>query len=135
LSFGGRCMPFASEAQKRFMYAQHPEIAKRWSAEEGRGGSQRFKPSPSSESNESPRNGVTKLSRLPGVERDFAHLKPSQAARHPPAGKASPNEREAMQETGVQFVHGSRHTELGVPGAHTGLRGRDVRIGEKAIPR
>jgi hypothetical protein len=26
-------MPFKSDAQRRFMYARHPEIAKRWSAE------------------------------------------------------------------------------------------------------
>lgn len=26
-------MPFQSQAQRRFMYAKHPEIAKRWSAE------------------------------------------------------------------------------------------------------
>lgn len=27
-------MPFKSEAQRKFMYAQHPDIAKKWSAEE-----------------------------------------------------------------------------------------------------
>jgi hypothetical protein len=26
-------VPFQSEAQRRFMYAKHPEIAKRWSRE------------------------------------------------------------------------------------------------------
>lgn len=30
-------MPFASEKQRRFMYARHPAIAKRWSAEEKQG--------------------------------------------------------------------------------------------------
>ena len=30
-------MPFQSEAQRRFMYAKHPEIAKRWSAEYDQG--------------------------------------------------------------------------------------------------
>lgn len=28
-------MPFASEAQMRFMYAKHPDIASKWMAEEG----------------------------------------------------------------------------------------------------
>lgn len=28
-------MPFKSEKQRRFLYAKHPEIAKRWSEEEG----------------------------------------------------------------------------------------------------
>lgn len=27
-------MPFKSDKQRRFMYAKHPEIAKRWTAEE-----------------------------------------------------------------------------------------------------
>jgi hypothetical protein len=26
-------MPFRSQAQRRFMFARHPEIAKRWAAE------------------------------------------------------------------------------------------------------
>jgi len=30
-------MPFKSEAQRRYMYANHPKIAKRWSAEEKSG--------------------------------------------------------------------------------------------------
>lgn len=28
-------MPFQSEKQRRYMYAQHPDIAKRWSREYG----------------------------------------------------------------------------------------------------
>ncbi len=28
-------MPFQSEKQRRFMYAKHPEIAKRWTEEYG----------------------------------------------------------------------------------------------------
>jgi hypothetical protein len=28
-------MPFASQAQRRFMYARHPEIARRWRKESG----------------------------------------------------------------------------------------------------
>jgi hypothetical protein len=28
-------MPFRSQAQRRFMYARHPEIAKRWRKEHG----------------------------------------------------------------------------------------------------
>jgi len=28
-------MPFKSEKQRRFMYAKHPEIAKRWTKEYG----------------------------------------------------------------------------------------------------
>lgn len=28
-------MPFKSDAQRRYLYAQHPEIAQRWTAEYG----------------------------------------------------------------------------------------------------
>ncbi len=28
-------MPFQSDAQRRFMYSEHPEIAKRWREESG----------------------------------------------------------------------------------------------------
>ncbi len=28
-------MPFKSDAQRRFMYSQHPDIAKRWRKESG----------------------------------------------------------------------------------------------------
>ena len=34
-------MPFQSEKQRRFLYAKHPEIAKRWSAEEKAGKSKK----------------------------------------------------------------------------------------------
>jgi len=30
-------MPFKSEAQRRFMYSQHPDIAKRWQKETPKG--------------------------------------------------------------------------------------------------
>ena len=33
---GGK-MPFKSKAQRRFMYAKHPKIAKRWSKKYGKG--------------------------------------------------------------------------------------------------
>lgn len=29
-------MPYASDKQRRFMHAKHPEIAKRWDAEESK---------------------------------------------------------------------------------------------------
>lgn len=61
-----------------------------------------------------------------GTQRDFGGLRPSQSARHVPASKGTPNEREAMEEFPVDFVHGSRHRELGAPRARTGLQGRDV---------
>ena len=34
-SNGGKTMPYRSEAQRKFMHAVHPEIAKRWDREYG----------------------------------------------------------------------------------------------------
>ncbi len=117
------------------MYSQHPEIAKRWTSEFGTfngGGSQHFKKSPKTESDETWKKGVSEQPKLPGVKRDFAHLKPDQSARHTPAAA---NERESMAEgVGVQFMHGSRGSELGASKRKPGLRGRDERMAETALP-
>lgn len=123
-------MPFLSEAQKRFMFMEHPEIAHRWAREEGRG-SQSFRPSLKSESGETWKRGTERVARLPGVRRDFGGLRPNASARFKPARKPFPNLRESDKEEGVTFVPGSRHRELGVPREHVGLRGRDVRAAER----
>ena len=31
----GECVPFRSERQRRFLWARHPDIARRWTAEYG----------------------------------------------------------------------------------------------------
>lgn len=131
-------MPFASAKQERWMRANHPAIAARWTSEFGTfkgGGSQHFKASPKSESSETWKRGVQTQPKLPGVKRDFAHLTPSQSARHKPASKSTPNEKEAMQEPpGLELMHGSRGSELGVAKRKPGLRGRDERMAESALP-
>jgi hypothetical protein len=125
-------MPFQSRAQERFMWAEHPELARKWSSEFGSfRGSQNFKPSPKSESHETWKLGVAKLARKPGALRDFGALKPSAQARFSPRRAKFPNQLESDKETGVQFVPGSRHVELGKPKEHTGPKGRDTRIAER----
>jgi hypothetical protein len=125
-------MPFQSVAQERFMWAHHPELARKWSSEFGSfKGSQNFRPSPKSESGETWRQGLAKLPRRPGALRDFGVLKPSAEARFVPRGLRFPNQLESDKETGVQFVPGSRHVELGRPREHSGLKGRDTRIAER----
>lgn len=110
------------------MYANHPDIARRWEKltpkDEGLP-SKLGNANASSESQETWQKGVQRLQRKPGGKRDFGMLHPSQSARHTPAGPR-PNEKEAEQEGPVNFVHGSRHTELGTPRPHPGLRGRDI---------
>ena len=124
-------MPFQSQAQRAFMYANHPDIAKRW---------EQLTPKDhklpqhvrqeTSESHETWKPAVAKLPRHPGAKRDFSHLTPSQSARHVPANKPRPNEIEAMKEEPVQFIHGSRHEELGTPKRKIG---QAHRAAEKAI--
>jgi hypothetical protein len=127
-------MPFASSRQERFMFAEHPDIAKRWSSEFGsfKSTGQAFKPSPRSESHEVWAKGVDHKPRLPGVKRDFKGLTPSEIDRHHP--KAA-SESEAMSEgQGTTFQHGSRHHELGEPEKLQGLRRRDVLSASRQLP-
>ena len=118
-------MGLAPEA-RAFMEARHPEIARRWLAESGspaRHGS-RGKGAANPKSEGSPRPP-----KVSAHKRDFGPLKPSSSARHKPAGKATPNEHEAMSEgTGVEFQVGLRHRELGKPARLTGPVARDVRV-------
>lgn len=126
-------MPFASKAQARFMFARHPEIARRWAREYGAPKRLPGKVNPESRSNENNSPTVERQPRLPGIKRDFSMLTPSQSVRHTPKSKPRPNEVEAMAEAGVQFMPGSRHTELGTPQAHKGNRARDVRAAIRGI--
>jgi hypothetical protein len=119
-------MGLAPEARV-FMEARYPEVARRWLASSGvparHGGRGRGAANPKSVV------GVSKPPKRGAFERDFGPLKPSSSARHRPAGKATPNEHEAMSEgTGLDFQVGSRHRELGVPVEPKGLLARDVRV-------
>lgn len=109
-------MPFQSASQRAFMYANHPDIAKRW--EQLTPKDHKLPPHVRQETSESAETWKPKTASLPrvgGAKRDFSHLTPSQSARHQPANKPSPNEIEAMKEEPVQYIHGSRHSELGTP--------------------
>jgi hypothetical protein len=123
-------MPFQSKAQERFMFAKHPEIAKRWLREYGQPARMpERKVNPESRSNESPSPHVDRFARLPGLNRDFRRLHPSESARFKPAKSPTPNEREAHQESGVQHQPGSRTHRM--PSIKqrpiTGFEARDVR--------
>jgi hypothetical protein len=107
------------------MYAKHPDIAKRWSAEFG---AQKGLPEHvGTPSNESPNPKITKLPRKPGKARDFAHLTPSHSARFPPAKSPVPNEAEAEAEAPVEAQHGAYKGRMSIPHEKpTGLAARDV---------
>ena len=89
------------------MWAEHPDIARRWTSEFGsfKGQRQNFKPSPSSESEESQKKGQVKLPRVPEVKRDFGPLHPSAKARLKTSKAASTQESD--EEDGVEAHTGS----------------------------
>lgn len=122
------------------MFANHPDIAKRWHSEFGsykstgkntsssRGNDRTLKILPTgTPSNETNHPSTTKLPRPGGFARDFAGLKPSHSARFKPKSKSTPNLVEAEKSGPVEYHPNSRHSELGTAGKHTGLRLRDVR--------
>ncbi len=80
-------MPFKSLAQQRFMYANHPEIAKRWQAEYGNP------------------QASTGAKRIPKRD-DFAGLTPSAKARH--TYKKPAREQESMKEGPVRAAAAAR---------------------------
>src|SRR5271157_3990248 len=96
----GGPMPFKSQAQRAFMYSQHPAIAKRWEAitPKDHGLPKRLgkNPNPKSESHETWKKGEERVARKPANLRDFGHLTPSSSARFSPKSKSAPSEREAM---------------------------------------
>jgi hypothetical protein len=111
--------------QSAWLRRNHPELASRW-AEPGKG-SQMFRPSPQSHTEESAKPGVAVLPRLSGMKRDFGPLTPSSVARHSP--KAA-SEHEAMSEgNGVEALLGSRRGEkMSLKDNTTGFALRDARI-------
>ncbi len=122
-------MPFQSQAQRAFMYANHPDLARKWEAvtpkDQGLPKKIGNANPHTDDSHETWQKGVQRLQRKPGAQRDFGMLHPSQVARHK-LSKAA-NEKEAEGETPVSFTAGSRHQELGKPEHPTGLTGRDVK--------
>ncbi len=91
-------MPFVSQAQRSFMYANHPGIAKRWESVTPKDHQLPRHEGGGSDSNESPAPKVSRLPKGNGAKRDFRSLSPGQFDRHP--GKGS--EKESMEEWGTE---------------------------------
>ncbi len=81
-------MPFKNEAQRRALWAKHPDIARRWTAEFG------SRPQPSTGANRIPKRD------------DFAGLTPSAKARH--TYKKPAREQESMKEGPVRAAAAAR---------------------------
>ena len=89
-------MPFASQAQRAWMYENHPEMAKRWEAVTPKGAKlpKHVKDS----------RGIPPKKRTNAT--DFKPLSPGPKARHTYAKPAK--EQDSMAERGVQYLPGSR---------------------------
>ncbi len=91
----GRVMPFRSEAQRRFMWARHPDIARRWTAEYG------STPQPSSGQGQKG-----------GGASDYKALTPGPRARHTPFRAT---EQEATRDGKLSAAKGARPGKLKLP--------------------
>lgn len=117
-------MPFQSQAQRRWMYATHPAMAKRWEALTPKGQQLPGHVSPDSTSEETNKPGVRKLPRPAGPKRDFAHLVPNQKARMRISEPSS--EKEAMEENPVRAATGARSGKMSLAEEHPALHRRDI---------
>jgi len=124
-------MPFQSQAQRAWMYSNHPAMAKRWEAVTPKGQQLPNHTSPDSTSEETNRLGVRRLPRPPGAKRDFSPLTPSSKARVKLSKPSS--EKEAMQETPVEahFPDG-RKEKMSLKAEHPPLRRRDIAVAAKS---
>jgi hypothetical protein len=116
-------------AQAAWLRQNHPELAGRW-VEPGKG-SQMFRASPVSASEESPNPRTVKLPRKSGQPRDFSMLVPGPVARHTPAAAS---EQEAMREGGVEAHLGSRGGLMDLKDGTSGFALRDSKLaGRKRV--
>lgn len=114
------------------MFANHPEMAKRWLREYGQPKRLPGHVNEPSDSNESPAPKLSRIKRKPGVSRDFGGLHPSQKARMKISHPANLVEAES-EGHGVQHHPGSYKPHLmKLPEASLGkLARRDVRAAER----
>jgi hypothetical protein len=113
-------MPFRSQAQRAFMFSQHPGLAREFEAATPKGSKLPARVGLGSQSNESPALNRTRVRRV--AARDFLQ---------PKAGL----ERGAMKQGPVSYQPSSRGRELGAPSKPGGLQGRDVRVAAAALVR
>ncbi len=123
-------MPFKSQAQRAFMYANHPQLAKRWESVTPKGQLPKHVGG-SSESNETNRPGVPRLPKRPGKLRDFGGLVPNQKARHRESHPA--DEKESMQEKPVEASSRGEVGKMRLKYRYESrLQGRDIKRAERS---
>ncbi len=123
-------MPFRSQAQRAWMFANHPQMAARWQAVTPKGKLPEHVGG-SSESNESNRPGVPRLPRKPQKLRDFGGLVPNQKARHKESHPA--DEKESMQEKPLEASNRGERGKMSLKYRYESrLQGRDIKRAERS---
>ncbi len=120
-------MPFKSQAQRSWMFANHPAMARRWESVTPKGKLPGHVGG-SSESNESMKPGVP---RLPKRRKDFGGLVPNQKARHKESHPA--DEKESMQEKPAERHTRAERGKMSLQYRYESrLQGRDIERAERS---
>ncbi len=124
-------MPFKSQAQRAFMYENHPGLAKRWERLTPKNRDLPKHDHSESQSEESNKPGILKLPRKNGKARDFTHLTPNMRQRHKESHPSS--EKESMGETPLEASNAGERGKLNLPYKNESrLQGRDIKTAERS---
>ncbi len=119
-------MPFKSQAQRAFMYENHPGLAKRWERLTPKNRDLPKHDHSESESEETNKPGVPRLPRKNGSKRDFGGLRPNPQARHRESHPS--NEKESMEEKPVEASNAGEKGILKLRyHDESRLQGRDIK--------
>jgi len=125
------CVPFKSQAQRAFMYSQHPAIARRWEKLTPKNRDLPRHDHSESESEESNKPGVPRLPRKSGLKRDFGVLHPGPKARLKLSHAAT--EEDSMEEKRTEaHTKGERGKMSLKYHNESRLQGRDIRNAERS---
>ena len=122
-------MPFQSQAQRAFMYANHPSVAKRWEAVTPK--DQKLPQHVSGSGTSSEESPNPRIQRLPRPKnRDFRHLHPGPVKRLKLSSRAS--ETDAMEEKPTEAHSKGERGKMSLRyHDESRLQGRDVRKAER----
>ena len=124
-------MPFQSQAQRAFMYSQHPAIAKRWERVTPKDRDLPKHDHSESESEESQKKGVPRLPRKPAPKRDYGMLHPGPKARLKTSRQTS--EAEADGETHPEAHSRGERGKMSLKyHDESRLQGRDITAAERS---
>ncbi len=124
-------MPFKSQAQRAYMYSEHPALARRWEKLTPKNRDLPKHDHSESTTEESQRPGVARLPRPPASKRDFGGLVPNEKARHRESHPSQ--ESESMGEKPLEAANAGERGKLNLKYRNESrLQGRDIRQAERS---